>query len=139
MYGNVCTSITKDTNVDNMTVIPFNMSVTARLITNKLDFSSRNEGVFNTITIYDATMTMINITLQNTTQPYSDGEDEIRSLTSIIFLAFIIIIFIFLAVFGNILVVMAVLKTPSLREEKSNLLVINLAVTDMLNVYVIEC
>jgi hypothetical protein len=85
------------------------------------------------ITIYDATMTMINITLQNTTQPYSDGEDEIRSLTSIIFLAFILIIFIFLAVFGNILVVMAVLKTPSLREEKSNLLVINLAVTDMLN------
>lgn len=62
-----------------------------------------------------------------------DTEEEYRHLPTIIFLAIIMVLFIFFSVFGNVLVVLAVIKTPSLREEKSNYLVINLAVTDMLN------
>lgn len=60
-------------------------------------------------------------------------EEEIRSLVSIVFLGIILALFILVSVCGNILVVVAVVKTPCLRDDKANSLVVNLAVTDMLN------
>lgn len=59
--------------------------------------------------------------------------DDIRSVTSIIFLDIILVVFIIFSVCGNILVVVTIIKTPHLCENKSNFLIINLAITDMLN------
>lgn len=73
---------------------------------------------------------MVNTTGNST---IDSTQNDIRNISTIIILGLILIAFIFFSVCGNILVVLAVIKTPYLREDKSNSLVINLAITDMLN------
>ena len=47
--------------------------------------------------------------------------------------AFVMAVIIFLSTFGNIAVILAISRTPKLREELSNILLVNLSLTDLLS------
>ncbi|XP_038069359.1 alpha-2Da adrenergic receptor-like [Patiria miniata] len=56
-----------------------------------------------------------------------------RDVTGIAISAILLVLIILLSILGNLAVILAILKTPRLREKTSNIFLINLSLTDLMN------
>ncbi|XP_038064259.1 alpha-2A adrenergic receptor-like [Patiria miniata] len=63
----------------------------------------------------------------------SDSTKELRSIAGIVVPALLLVLILLLSLFGNVAVIFAILKTPSLREKTCNIFLINLSLTDLMN------
>ncbi|XP_022095359.1 alpha-2A adrenergic receptor-like [Acanthaster planci] len=66
-----------------------------------------------------------------TSAPNNTG--ELRTVAGIALPASLLVLILLLSVFGNAAVIIVMLKTPHLREKTTNILLINLSMTDLLN------
>ncbi|XP_022084777.1 alpha-2Db adrenergic receptor-like [Acanthaster planci] len=62
-----------------------------------------------------------------------DGHFERREMVGIVISAVVLVLIILLSILGNLSVIIAILKTPRLREKTSNVFLINLSLTDLMN------
>ncbi|XP_069119281.1 histamine H2 receptor-like [Argopecten irradians] len=67
----------------------------------------------------------------NITQTYNT--EELRTTVEIVFSAMFLLVVIITSVFGNMAVIVAVAVSRHLREEHASVLIVNLAVTDLIN------